>query len=106
MEVLAKIFQLWESIWRHFLWIQVLQVSHWIAGWRDLHGREQIPQGNFVVGPGLDSISPEIIRRERIQAGWEADRFRFRAELLLILWVEEWGRTRDRVMARLTLERE
>ena len=76
-----------------------------MAGWRDLHGREQTPQGYFVVGrPGLDSMSPEIIRRVKIQAGWEADGLRFRAELFLILWGEERGR--GGVIARLTLAME
>ena len=44
----------------HFLCIQELQVSHWMAGWFDLQGFEQTPQGYFQVwGLGLSSISPD-----------------------------------------------
>ena len=61
MEVLARDFQLTGSISRHFLWIQVSHVSHWMAGWEILQGREHTPQGYFVVGGRGWSLCPLIV---------------------------------------------
>ena len=103
--MLARDFQLTGSISRHFLWIQVSHVSHWMAGWEILQGREHTPQGYFVVGgPGLVSMSPDSIRRLRIQAEWEVEWFRFRAELFLMLLGSEWNGCGE-VRARLTCGR-
>ena len=105
IEVLARDFQLTGSISMHFLWIQVSHESHWMAGWVILQGREHTPQGYFVVGPGLVSMSPDSIRRLRIQAEWEVEGFRFRAELFLMLLGSEWNGCGE-VRARLTCGRE
>ena len=56
-------------------------------------------------GPGLVSLSPDSIRRLRIQAEWEVEGFRFRAELFLKLLGSEWNGCGE-VRARLTCGRE
>ena len=56
-------------------------------------------------GPGLVSMSPDSIRRLRIQAEWEVEGFRFRAELFLMLLGSEWNGCGE-VRARLTCGRE
>ena len=61
----------WEFILRHLLWYQVSQVSHWIAAWFDLQGREQSPQGNLKFGPGFNSRSPERSSKEKSRSEWE-----------------------------------
>ena len=55
-------------------------------------------------GPGLVLMSPDSIRRLRIQAEWEVEGFRFRAELFLMLLGSEWNGCGE-VRARLTCGR-
>ena len=41
----------------HVLWIQVLQLSHWMAGHLLVTALLQTPQGWAGAGPGLDETS-------------------------------------------------
>ena len=90
MEVLAKTFQLWGSIWTHFWWIQVLQVSHWMEAWESRQAREHTPQGYFTVrgpprGPGLVSTFPDTISSVKSQEVGDFEELRLRTRLFLML---------------------